>query len=272
MITYQSESLMIFQSELYQTNSSVLVTQDLVLLTDPGFLPSELQAIRTFLDEVKGERPVYVFFTHSDWDHIVGYGAFKDCTTIAGDIFAEQTDQAKAVEINASLDDEFYIIRSYDIEYPRVDMILRKEGEALTVGQTVLTFYSAAGHNPDGWMCMVGQGEMLITGDYLSDIEFPFVFHTYAAYRNTLSKLRGLSNTCPNLLLVPSHGSVTDRQEEIRHRLDVSEAYLQLTEELLEQPDEARLEDFMKDQNYKFKRTLARRHETNLNLLIQEKI
>jgi hydroxyacylglutathione hydrolase len=271
MLKYEKESLAVFQSGLYQTNSAVVVTKDLVLVTDPGYLLSEIDAIRSYVDQVKGDRPVYLFFTHSNFDHIAGYGAFTDCIVIAGEAFNEQTDQHHALEIILNRDDDFYINRPYKITYPRVDHVIRKEGESLVVGDTILIFHTAYGHNPDGIMCFVETSQILIVGDYLSDIEFPFVYDSFAAYRNTLCTLKRIAEQYPGLLLLPGHGSVTDQPEEIRHRILVSEQYLELTEQLLLLPDEGKLQRFMDDNHYLFKRILARRHEDNMNVLVKEK-
>jgi hydroxyacylglutathione hydrolase len=271
MQMYVKESLAVFQSGLYQTNSAVLETKDLVLVTDPGYLPSEIEAIRSYVDQVKGDRPVYLFFTHSNFDHIVGYGAFADCSVIAGQVFYEQTDQHHEVERILKMDDDLYINRPHKIEYPRVDHVIRKEGETLVVGDTTLVFHTAYGHNPDGIMCFVEQSQILIIGDYLSDIEFPFVYDSFAAYRNTLSTMKRIAEQYPGLLLLPGHGSVTDQAEEIQHRIMVSKQYLELTEQLLLHPDEGKLQKFMDDNRYSFQRVLARRHEDNMNVLVKEK-
>jgi hydroxyacylglutathione hydrolase len=271
MQMYVKESLAVFQSGLFQTNSAVLITKDLVLVTDPGYLPSEIDAIRSYVDQVKGDRPVYLFFTHSNYDHIAGYGAFAECSVIAGLAFNEQTGQHYEVERILKMDDDLYINRPYKIEYPRVDHVIRKEGESLVVGDTILTFYTAYGHNSDGIMCLVEQSQILITGDYLSDIEFPFVYDSFVAYRNTLSTMKRIAEQYPGLLLLPGHGSVTDQPEEILHRIMVSEQYLELTENLLLHPDEEKLQRFMDDNRYSFKRVLVRRHEDNMNVLVKEK-
>jgi hydroxyacylglutathione hydrolase len=271
MLKYAEEGLAVFQSELYQTNSVVLQTKDLVLITDPGYLPSEVVTLRNYLDEVKGDRPVYLFFTHSDFDHIAGFGAFTDCIVIAGKVLAEETDRQAAVHAILRSDDGLYIDRPYEIVYPRVDQVIREEGQSIVVGDTTLTFFSAYGHNPDGLMCFVEPQQFLITGDYLSDIEFPFVYYSYADYRSTLSQMKVLTEQYPDLFLLTSHGSVTNDLEEIRKRLAVSEAYLSLTEELLDNPNDERFQKFMDEQGYKFKIGFAGRHADNIRVLSQER-
>lgn len=271
MLTYQSEHVHVFQSELYQTNAMVIEKEDLVLVVDPNYLPSEVDAIRRYVDEIRGSRELYLFFTHSDFDHIAGYGSFTDCKVIAGAAFANHPDKAERIEVVARLDDEFYIDRPYEIVFPTVDIAIGHEGQQLTVGSTVLTFQTAFGHNRDGLMCHVAPLNLLITGDYVSDIEFPFIFDTYANYRSTLSKIAAYSEESPALLLLPSHGSVTSEQSEVMSRIEASEDYLALTEMLLESVEDSRFEDFMSLHGYRYKRGFRLRHEENMKLLAKER-
>ncbi|MBP3961179.1 MBL fold metallo-hydrolase [Paenibacillus lignilyticus] len=271
MLTYQTEGISVFQSELYQTNCFVIETEDLVLIVDPNYLPSELAAIRKHVDAVKGNRPLYLFFTHTDFDHIVGYGSFTDCRIIAGTAFANHPDKAERVSVVERLDDEFYISRPYGIVFPRVDHVIEQEGERLVIGETILTFRTAYGHNGDGLMCLVEPIGALITGDYVSDIEFPFVFDTFASYRSTLEKIASYAWSVPHLQLLPSHGSVTSDQDEIMHRAEVSEQYLKLCEEQLELGEvSSRFESFMDVQDYRFKIGFRKRHAANMVLLANE--
>ncbi|QHW34339.1 MBL fold metallo-hydrolase [Paenibacillus rhizovicinus] len=271
MLTYHAKGLRVFQSELYQTNCFVIETDDLVLVVDPNYLPSEIDAVRQYVDEVQGGRPVYLFFTHSDFDHIVGFGSFADCTVIAGQTLANRQDKADRTAVVERLDDEFYIRRPYGIDYPRVDIAVAEEGERLTIGGTTLTFRTAYGHNDDGLMCLVEPLNMLITGDYVSDIEFPFVFDTYGHYRQTLAKIASFSRDYDDLLLLPSHGAVTADGKEIARRIADSEAYLRLTEELLDERDDSRFEAFMDRLGYRFRLGFRLRHEANMQQLAQER-
>ena len=74
-IIYRDPNVTVFQSALFQTNTTVVQTNDLVLVVDPGWLPQEVNAIRQYVDEIRGFKPVFLLFTHSDYDHIMGYKA-----------------------------------------------------------------------------------------------------------------------------------------------------------------------------------------------------
>ncbi|MBB6672695.1 MBL fold metallo-hydrolase [Cohnella nanjingensis] len=271
MRIYKTDSVAVFQSEFYMMNAIVIHTRDLVLVVDPGYLPSEVREVRAYVDEVKEDKPVFVFYTHSDYDHIAGYGAFREEVTVAGQAFAETTDPRAAVDEVERHDDRFYISRPYAHAYPKADYIVRKEGEAIAVGGTSLQFYRAHGHNPDGLMCLVEPLGLLIVGDYLSDVEFPFVFDSFANYRATLERFKQVIEAREGLLLLPGHGSPTGEAGELRLRLGESERYLDLVDRLAESPDEAAFEAYMARNGYAFKRGLRERHAENVKKRIAER-
>ncbi|MCC3371667.1 MBL fold metallo-hydrolase [Cohnella sp. REN36] len=263
MRTYKDGAVAVFRSEIYQTNAIVVCTEDLVLVVDPGYLPSEVQAVREYVDQVKEHRPVFAFYTHSDYDHIAGYGAFADEVTVASQAFAETTDPRAAVEEIERHDDAFYIERPYAHAYPKADYIVRKEGEAIGAGRTTLTFYRAPGHHPDGLMCIVEPLGLLIPGDFLSDVEFPFVYDSFANYRSTLASFERVVEGREGLLLLPSHGTPTDDPADIRLRLAESVRYLDLVERQGDSADETAFEAYMARNGYAFKRGLRERHADN---------
>ena len=76
-ILFRDPNVTIFQSALYQTNSTVVRTDDLVLVVDPALLPDEVAAIREYVESIREDRSVFLVFTHSDFDHIIGYKAFR---------------------------------------------------------------------------------------------------------------------------------------------------------------------------------------------------
>jgi len=146
MIQYKNNQITVFQSVLYMTTSTVVATDDLVLVVDPTWLPQEVIAIRNYVESIRGNRPVYLLFTHSDFDHILGYKAIRDATTIASKEFTEHPDKENVLEQIRSFDDRYYLQRDYHLEYPTIDYIVHEDGQKLVVGKTELTFYKAPGH------------------------------------------------------------------------------------------------------------------------------
>jgi hydroxyacylglutathione hydrolase len=63
------------------------------------------------------------------------------------------------------------------------------------------------GHTDDGIGLRLRQPDVLIVGDYLSPIEYPFVYHSTVAYRSTLAGLADLLRRDPPALVIPGHGA-----------------------------------------------------------------
>lgn len=262
MVIFRNNSTTVFQSRLYQLNTTVIQMEDLILVVDPGFLPDEIENIQTYVEKIKGDRPVYLFFTHSDFDHIAGYGAFPEARTIGSKEFVESSQQQKQLEDLQNVDEEFYLTRPYDLEYPGIDYVIEEDGERMIVGQTAITFHHAFGHNHDGLIAIVGN--TVIAGDYLSDIEFPFVYHSFSEYNQTLETLKHIFRTMPNpVLLITSHGTVTDDAVSIDQRIQDSEDYFSL---LKKNPDERVFNHYLSDKGYVFKHLFWRRHQENLQM------
>ncbi len=260
MLIFKNENIAVFQSALFQMNSAVITTADLVLVADPGYLPKEIEAIRTFVDKVKGDKPVFLFFTHSDFDHIVGFGAFPDAKTIASREFADNPLREKQLQDLVKFDDDLYIDRPYSLRYPAIDHIIENDGDKLVFGETVFTFYHAFGHTDDGLLAVVSPLNLVIAGDYLSDLEFPFVYYSFDEYAKTLNRFRKELLNRNKVILIPGHGSVAEDKIEIIERISISEEYLQL---IKEDAGDKKFSQFLEEKKYRYLTNLKNRHQEN---------
>lgn len=237
-------SVDIFQSALYKTNGAVIATEDLVLVVDPCWLPGEVERIRAHVGKIRNGRPVYLLFTHSDFDHILGWGAFPGAAVIASESFAAKPDdepEAILEEIRA-FDDGYYLDRDYPIAYPAVDHVISGDGAALDIGGTRLVFWQSPGHNPDGLFTLVEPPGVLIAGDYLSDVEFPFIHTDSRLYEESLAKVEPILERHRVNLLIPGHGACTPDVSEIRRRRDADLAYIARLRERVAAGDQAAID------------------------------
>ena len=218
------DNLIVFESALYRTTSTLLRAGGIQLLVDPNWLPEEVAFIRAEVERC-GE-PLYLLFTHSDYDHIIGYGAFSEATVLAGHRFVARPDRDSEVEKLRDWDDRHYIGRSYTLVYPKVDLIARGEGQPLRLGELEVLTWPAPGHTADGILTYVPAENLLLVGDYLSNLEFPFIYHSAEEYRRTLDRLEGIIRQYRPRLLVPGHGDVATTLEEMQHRLARDRRYL----------------------------------------------
>ncbi|MBK6621707.1 MAG: MBL fold metallo-hydrolase [Saprospirales bacterium] len=267
-VQFQHPNITVFESALFRTTSTVVETPDLILVADPNCLPGEIEAIRGHVAQIRGERPLYLLFTHSDWDHIIGYRAFEGAKVIASQALRDNPHPEKSLEGIREFDDEHYIRRSYPIEYPRVDIPIHSDGQELILGSTKLIFQLAPGHTPDGLFTLVDPYGIWLAGDYLSNIEFPFVYHGFKEYLDTLSKATRMMQEQTVRLLVPGHGDATTNKTEMEARIFSSEQYLRKVVRSLQNQMTFDLEEFLKD--YSFPGTLGKYHRENMELAKKE--
>jgi len=223
---YQDQHLTVFESALYRTTTTVVSTPKFNLLVDPNWLPGEIKTIKKHLD-ASGDKPLVLLFTHGDYDHILGYKAFKPHLVIASQAFIDSPDIEKRLQQIQTFDDEYYIKRDYPITYPVVDIPVRKDAQELVLGDCHITFYQAPGHTPDGVFTIVEPYGYFIAGDYLSNVEFPFVNDSSQAYLNTLRKVDTILNQHRIERMIPGHGDLAHNTPEIQRRMLESVAYVE---------------------------------------------
>jgi len=260
--------LNIFESALFRTTSTCIHTKDYLLIVDPNWLPSEVAEIAAFTGLHGEGKELFLLFTHSDYDHIIGYGAFPGFTTIASQRFVDNPDAAAQLAQTVAWDDEYYVKRKYALSYPAIDRAVAGDGTAMRIGGDDYLFYQAPGHNYDGLVTFNRSRGILIVGDYLSNIEFPYVYHSFADYRATLGKLETLIGSGEVRTLVTGHGDHTTNPPEMRHRITESRAYL----DELEAAVRAGVDyDFGKiERRYDFPGVMRKFHGKNVELMRRE--
>jgi len=267
-IIYRDPNITIFQSALFQTNSIVVKTEDFVLVVDPAWLPEEVAAIRQYVEDIRGERAIFLVFTHSDFDHIIGYKAFKADKVFMSKAMAENPDKENVVEQALDFDEKYYIERPYPIEYPQGDFLVYRDGVQYRQGQTKMTFYLTPGHTADSIMLIVWQLGLCIAGDYLSNIEFPFIYQSSVEYVKTLEKLPRIHDRNWFTRLVPGHGDPALSINDWLQRRTEGLAYIYALRESIAtgvQFDEASLWA-----RYRFPRLQQKYHADNVALMTRE--
>ncbi len=268
MIQYQQNNITVFESALFRTTSTLYHNKDLILLVDPTWLPTEIGDIRQAVDALKDGRPIYLLFTHSDYDHILADQAFPEAQTIASQAFVNNPDKEKVLQQIIDFDESYYLKRDYPIVYPSIDHPIHQDGQSLIIGSTTLTFYLAPGHNPDGLFTVVDTAGLWIAGDYLSNIEFPYLYHSSTAYETTLAKTELILATLDFQLLVPGHGDVATTKEEVLLRKKESLDYIHQLRFCISNETQFDLEALWK--RYDFPVGMLPFHKGNVALLEQE--
>jgi hydroxyacylglutathione hydrolase len=259
-IQFQNQHLIVFESALYRTTSTIIDLGTDLIIVDPNWLPVEVAFIKNWVDTYFPEHSQYLYFTHSDYDHIIGYQAFPNATVIASKALVDQPNKTQILKQILDFDHEYYINRSYPILYPKVDIII-DHNQTLEIGDHEIFFYDALGHVSDGLFMIIPTIHVWVAGDYLSNIEIPFVDHDYTEYCKTLLLAESLFDKFKNVkILIPGHGDVTTDRLEIANRIARDKKYLENLTNEDNQPSR-----FMLDliQSYSSNPNLIKAHQKN---------
>ncbi len=189
-----------FEAFLWETTSLLVVGEAESLVVDPAITAGEVAAIRLRAQEL-GAPVRHVLITHGDWDHVCGIGAFPDAVVAMGEETAERVTSGKAEQSMQRAVDGLGFTSSGP---PRVDHAFAR-GTAITAGPFVVETLPLVGHTPDGTGFRLRELGLLVVGDHLSRVEFPFATSP-AAYRQTLAGLIDLLREDPPETVISGHG------------------------------------------------------------------
>ncbi len=223
MIQYKTDYLTVFQSELYETTSTVIEGKEAIIIVDPNWLPNEIAKIKEHVKLRLKNKQLYLVITHSDFDHIIGVGAFPEAIIIASEALKIKPNKKEILTDIFEFDQMYYVTRSYPIIFPHVNIAIHENETQLQLGDLECTFYLSPGHTDDGLFFYIKNLQTLIVGDYLSDVEFPFITSSYLDYYQTTQLMQKVCRDNKIALLIPGHGKVTKNYQK---RIDFTLWYL----------------------------------------------
>lgn len=255
------------------TNSTVFESPDFVLVADPCWTPGEVARIREHVAAAKPGIPRFLLLTHSDYDHVLGYGAFPGAQVIAGRRLSEKHAREREAILDQirRMDDEYYWQRDYPIEYPRVDIAVDEsdeDGLRLERGETRLRVFPAPGHTDDGIFAAIEPDGILLAGDYLSDAEPPVIEQGTEAYLRTLDRLESVIRRHDIRLLLPGHGNATADRSDMLQRIESSRRYIRQLTDAVTHGNPSALEPLI--DGFPFPRSARSIHEANVNIVQRE--
>jgi hydroxyacylglutathione hydrolase len=247
-IQVDNNGITVFESSLYRTTSIIVELGKSIILIDPNWLPIEVDYIKNYISFHYAKHTKYILFTHSDYDHIIGYGAFADYKVIATVEFSENIERQKILAEISDFDRKYYITRSYPTIYPLPEIIIIADYQTLFIDGLECIFYKAPGHTFDGMFTIIPSKNLWIAGDYLSNIEIPFIDDSSEKYQNTLDKALKIFKKYIDIhILVPGHGDVSMLRSDIHFRIKRDITYLQMVSDYAKNPTHA---DLVKLENY----------------------
>ena len=227
-IQYSDDHITVFESALYRTTSTLVAINDTLLIVDPNWLPDEIEFIKTFIEQHYNTHQQYLLFTHSDYDHIIGYGAFPNAKVIASDAFVQNNNKDIILNQITTFDNTYYIERTYPIAYPNVSHLIKHDGTTLSIGGFEMDFHLAPGHCADAIFIIIPGIGCWIAGDYLSNIEIPLIDDDFQSYQITLNKAAQIFEKYPVHKLITGHGDIAMTRREIQARINNDIQYLNL--------------------------------------------
>lgn len=223
MIQYKIDKITVFESVLYETTSTIIKSKEAIIIVDPNWLPREVLKIREYVNQIIGSKKLYLILTHSDFDHIIGVGAFPEAIIIASEKLKLNPDKEQTIAEIKTFDQKFYLSRPYKVEYPKVNITITENETHLQLGDLECIFYLSPGHTEDGLFFYIPTLNTIVVGDYLSNIEFPFITSSYRDYLETIHRMEEVMLANQIELLIPGHGQVTENYQK---RIDFTLWYL----------------------------------------------
>ncbi|MFF2529233.1 MBL fold metallo-hydrolase [Brevibacillus sp. NPDC058079] len=215
-----AQSYKLFTSCLWQTTSAVVSTEQRLYLFDPAYFPHEIEAIADYVQSVRNGRELVLVLTHGDWDHVVGVGKFPDATVIAQKGILTDGRIEKKLNKAKRFDGSYYVVRSYEVGMPKFTKFVEEAQEWQEV-----FFLPVPGHTHDQMATLFREQKLLVVGDMLSNLEFPFIDDS-SAYLESLEKIERLVLQGDVEEVIPGHGVPAKGREEILHRIERDRQYL----------------------------------------------
>lgn len=231
MITKLSENTFVRTSHIQQMQSVVHIRNHTIYVFDPGYFDDEVREIREFVlqqeerlgspTEASGAVQKRLILTHSDYDHIVGVPYFDEYEVWAASTW-DADNEARSIAQIRSFDSEFYVDRPWVGDMKPILIRQRLEADETREG---LYFFHAKGHTSDGLVTV--WNHTAVVGDYLSALEFPFIYTSIRDYIGTMAMFRKVFTDHDVDLVIVQHGPHATGKVEINHRIETSEDYLQ---------------------------------------------
>jgi glyoxylase-like metal-dependent hydrolase (beta-lactamase superfamily II) len=217
--------VILLSSNIWQTNCVVIRGGDECFVVDSPVLPDELEALPSLLEQ-SGFSLSGLLATHADWDHLLGRLAFPGAALGCAETTAARlrAEPGQAQRELRAFDEAHYIKRARPLTLGSVQA-LPVPGQC-EIGPHEVGLLAAEGHTADGMAIHVPWAQILICGDYLSEVEIPVLGEggSPEAYAATLERLRPL--VAQAQFVVSGHGPVLGSEQALSV-LDEDLAYLE---------------------------------------------
>jgi hydroxyacylglutathione hydrolase len=196
----------VLQTPLWQTNALLGRSGDEAVLCDPCFTLEEIEHLATAARETGG--PIHLLVTHADFDHVCGIAYLPEATVVAGAASTERITSGAAAEELVAAGAEWGVPWRTDL---RVDRVV--EPGQFECGDFALEALEAPGHTADGLAYVLLDQGVLVPGDYLSAMTYPFIGGELEDTIETVRRLLDALERHDLRWVVPGHGPTLTPQE-----------------------------------------------------------
>lgn len=200
------EGVWVSQTPLWQTNAVLARSGSDALLCDPCFIPDEIERLVALARESGG--PIQLLLTHGDFDHVCGIGYVPEAIVVTGGATAERIGSGMAVEQLGVAGAEWGVTWPTEL---RVDRVV--EPGLFECGAFHVEAIEATGHTADGLAYVLVDQGVLLPGDYLSDMTYPFIGGGLDATIATVRRLLDALERHDPRWVVPGHGRALTPEE-----------------------------------------------------------
>lgn len=170
-------------------------------LCDTHLGPKSMAPIQEHIKKQGLEKPLVIFLSHSDWDHVWGVCAFTNPLVVAHELCAQNISQRGTLELQRYAD-----YQNGDILLPTPNLTFDSR---LLYADDGVEFIHAPGHTADSALCLDKKDLVLYVGDLVEKPQPCLGWHDLEHYEDTLEFLR----ESPAKVIVSSHSGIVTKKD-----------------------------------------------------------
>lgn len=229
-----TDAVYTLQSEIWKTNTGIVLDGDRVILVDPGILKTEIERL---IEALHGKEIVAGFATHFHWDHILWPPELGRVPRFASaeTVQLVATQRERIVRTLDMFEEHLHVESGLGPQWDRSLFFDLKPMDLASgdIAGIPCELVDVSGH-ADGQVALVlPEHDVAFVADTLSDVETPSItegLDRFGRYLETLDRLQLVIDRVS--WIIPGHGEVADRSEAQR-RLDADRRYLERLPELV---------------------------------------
>lgn len=180
------------------SNVYVINGKKYIFICDTFIGPEAMAQVKAYIDANLPKKPIVIFNSHSDWDHIWGNCFFKGETIIAQELCRENIIKNGESELK-----KFNEFQSGRVEITLPNLTFSKR---IRFNDEKIEFFFSPGHTEDSATCFDEVDRVLYTGDNLERPLPRFLWWDLKQYADTLDRYSHIKWRTQ----IPAHSDIND--------------------------------------------------------------